>query len=179
MLWSRLHCTKDSSAQDCRSAFESSGECTETETSSLFYTSCCCCRAVPEYAAAATRGDYTPAAKFGWASDDGSGDQVFGTQVDAGGGQLVRRRKFGKILKLQEAGLLAAFSQLPGDVQRDGMYRDIFDAKYFEATLEAKPFMATFDTNQPVNEGEVFRTVLPLFGMLLAACVQHRAELDV
>lgn len=115
------------------------------------------CRNVAEYAAAAAAGKYTPETKFGWAPDDGSGNQVLGNSV-AGTG--VFRRKFGKVLKLAEAGLLADFRVLPGHVERDGIYTDIFDAKYFEPTFEAKPFMATFDTNQPVNEGGVFRQVL-------------------
>jgi hypothetical protein len=119
------------------------------------------CSSISEYSAAASRGLYAPETKFGWSDDDGSGAQVFGTNVDVGGGRTVRRRKFGKVLKLQEAGLIANFHSLPLGMDRDGMYRDIFDSKYFEPTLDAKPYMATFDTNQPVNQGQVFRTVRP------------------
>ena len=115
---------------------------------------------MPEYAAAAASGSYTPATKFGWSDDDGSGGQVFGGSITVdGGARTVRRRKFGKVLKLRENGLITDYNTLPNNVQQDGMYTDIFDAKYFEPTFEAKPFMATFDTNQPVNQGAVFRTV--------------------
>jgi hypothetical protein len=85
--------------------------------------------------------------------------QVFGSIAYMNGGTPIRRRKFGKILKLRENGLLTDFNTLPNHVERDGLYKEAFDAKYFEPTFEAKPFMATFDTNQIVNQGKVFRTV--------------------
>jgi hypothetical protein len=115
---------------------------------------------VTEYADAEMRGAWTPAVKFGWADDDGSGDQVFGNVVDTGDpARMVRRRKFGKILKLRENGLITGFNTLPNDVQRDGMYAETFDGKYFEPSFQASPYMASFDTNQPVNQGATFRTV--------------------
>lgn len=117
------------------------------------------CRSVTEYSDAAARNVYTPVSKFGFAVDDGSGDQVFGANVSAGGGSPVRRRKFGKILKLRENGFLTDFNTLPLHVERDGLYPEIWNAKYMEPSFAAKPFMATFDTNKPVNEGKVFRRV--------------------
>lgn len=108
------------------------------------------------------QGKYHPESKYGWAVDDGSGDQVYGAEVNIGApssGATIRRRKFGKILKLRENGLLTDFNTLPGHVQRDGVYPEVWDAKYKEPSFEAKPFMATFDTNKPVNQGAVLRTV--------------------
>lgn len=118
-----------------------------------------CCRNVPEYSQAIEAGLYTPVSKYGWANDDGSGSQVFGVAVQTSGGTPIRRRKFGKILKLQENGLLTDFNTLPGYVKRDEVYPEIWNAKYMEPSFEARPFMATFDTNQPVNQGAVIRTV--------------------
>lgn len=121
-------------------------------------------RNVPEYQAAESRVDgngdplWTPAVKYGWAEDDGSGDQVFGAPVVTALGTK-RRRKFGKILKLRENGLITGFNTLPNHVERDMLYKEAFDQKYFEPTLEARPFMASFDTNQLVNQGQVFRVV--------------------
>lgn len=115
-------------------------------------------RNVDQYSQARVSGKYNPVSKYGWADDDGSGDQVFGTAVQSGG-TSVRRRKFGKILKLRENGLLTDFNTLPNHVKRDEVYPEIWNAKYMEPSFQAKPFMATFDTNQPVNQGRVFRTV--------------------
>jgi hypothetical protein len=111
------------------------------------------------YSAAIDRGSFVPEVKWGWAVDDGSGDQVFGDLVYTRGTDKIRRRKFGKILKLKENGLITDFGTLPNDVERDGLYPEAFDAKYFEPTFEAAPFMATFDTNKPVNIGGIYRTV--------------------
>lgn len=98
---------------------------------------------------------YTPAVKYGWAQDDGTGsDQVYGRSV----APSVRRRKFGTILKLRGKHL-TEFNTLPHHVEKEGLYREAFDAKYFEPTFEAKPYMATFDTNKAVNEGAVIRTI--------------------
>eukprot|EP00892_Ulva_mutabilis_P004823 jgi/Ulvmu1/2712/UM014_0168.1 len=116
-------------------------------------------RDVAEYRAAIDQGRYSPVSKFGWAVDDGSGNQVFGAEVMSSSGARIRRRKFGKILKLRENGLLADFNTLPSHVQRDSVYPEVWDAKYSEPSFEAKPFMATFDTNQPVNQGAVIRTI--------------------
>lgn len=106
---------------------------------------------------------YVPEVKFGWADDDGSGDQVFGNTVETSLGPK-RRRKFGKILSLRENGLITGFNTLPNHVERDGLYKEAFDQKYFEPTLEARPFMASFDTNQLVNQGQVFRVVCTTVG---------------
>jgi hypothetical protein len=122
------------------------------------------CRNVPEYSSASHRLNatgfplWTPAVKFGWADDDGSGKQVFGKFVNTTRG-MKRRRKFGRILSLRENGLITGFNTLPNHVQRDMLYKEVFDQKYFEPTLEARPFMASFDTNQIVNQGQVFRVV--------------------
>jgi hypothetical protein len=124
------------------------------------------CRSVPEYISASKRLNaagkpvWTPAVKFGWADDDGSGDQVFGKNVSTSRG-MKRRRKFGKILNLRENGLITGFNTLPNHVQRDMLFKEVFDQKYFEPTLEARPYMASFDTNQMVNQGQVFRVVSP------------------
>jgi hypothetical protein len=121
-------------------------------------------RNVPEYSNASLRLNasgfplWTPAVKFGWADDDGSGDQVFGKFINTTLG-MKRRRKFGRILSLRENGLITGFNTLPNHVQRDMLYKEVFDQKYFEPTLEARPFMASFDTNQIVNKGQVFRVV--------------------
>lgn len=117
-------------------------------------------RNVAEYARLDELGNpvWSPAVKFGWADDDGSGDQVFGKEVTTSLGTK-RRRKFGKILKLRENGLITGFNTLPNHVERDKLYKEAFDQKYFEPTLEARPFMASFDTNQVVNQGQVFRVV--------------------
>jgi len=114
---------------------------------------------VPEYAAAMERDpSYVPQTKFGWAVDDGSGNQVFGRAVD-GYDAPVRRRKFGKVLRLKEAGLLAEFNLLPNNVPRDEVYTSSFDAKYFEPTFDSKPYMASFHPLRDVNDGEVFHTI--------------------
>ena len=66
---------------------------------------------------------YSPAVKYGWADDDGSGDQVFGKAVATAFGPK-RRRKFGKILSLRENGLITGFNTLPSHVERDMLYKD-------------------------------------------------------
>jgi hypothetical protein len=91
---------------------------------------------------------------------------------------MKRRRKFGRILSLRENGLITGFNTLPGFVQRDLLFKEAFDQKYFEPTLEARPFMASFDTNQMVNQGQVFRVVRPATSLPLpqdcCACLSVR-----
>ena len=121
---------------------------------------------------------YSPAVKYGWADDDGSGDQVFGKAVATAFGPK-RRRKFGKILSLRENGLITGFNTLPSHVERDMLYKEVFDQKYFEPTLEARPFMASFDTNQVVNQGQVFRVVCFMLFLLVTwpACTVRNITL--
>jgi hypothetical protein len=139
---------------------------TSQESMAVSWAGDALCRNVPEYANASLRLNatgsalWTPAVKFGWADDDGSGNQVFGKFINTTLG-MKRRRKFGRILSLRENGLITGFNTLPNHVERDMLYKEVFDQKYFEPTLEARPFMASFDTNQIVNQGRVFRVVRP------------------
>lgn len=117
------------------------------------------CRSVAQYRAAEITYGHKPQNKFGWGIDDSSGPQVYGNTVNTTSSNIVKRRKFGRILKLKEAGLLAEFNLLPNNVERDTVSTTSFDAKYFEATFNARPYMASFHPLRAVNKGEVFHNI--------------------